>query len=175
MSLNFPVITVTGNLTGDPELRFTPTGQSVANFSVASNPRIRDNATGEWVNGETVFTRVVCWRFLAENVAESLRRGDPVIVTGRLQEKAYEDREGNKRRQHEILADAVGVSLDNRIVRGIVKVTRDAPPDSPSDAPSDASDAPSDAPPDGPSDAPSDASNAPSDASSKRNGKTTGK
>lgn len=122
--INEPVITIGGNLTGDPELRFTSTGQACANFSVAANPRVRA-ASGEWEDGETVFYKVTAWRNLAENIAESLRRGDPVIVIGRIRANVWEDRDGNKRRDNVVTADSVSVPLDRHRVR-LVKVTREA-------------------------------------------------
>ena len=91
------VITVVGNLTADPELRFTPSGAAVANFTVASTPRTFDRQSNEWKDGETLFMRCSIWREAAENVAESLTRGSRVIVTGRLKQRSYQDREGNQR------------------------------------------------------------------------------
>ena len=90
-------ITVVGNLTDDPELRFTPSGAAVANFTVASTPRILDKATNEWKDGDALFLRCSIWRQAAENVAESLQRGARVIVTGRLKQRSYETKEGEKR------------------------------------------------------------------------------
>jgi single-strand DNA-binding protein len=118
-----PVITISGNLTADPELRYTPAGTAAATFNVASNPRVRDS-TGNWADGEPVFYRVTTWRDAAENVAESLRRGDPVLVVGRIRANVWEDREGNKRRDNVITADSVAVPLDRHRVR-LVKVTRE--------------------------------------------------
>jgi single-strand DNA-binding protein len=106
-------ITVAGNLVADPELRFTPTGQPVATFRVASTPRIRDNASGEWKDGDSLFLTCNVWRQAAENVAESLQRGMRVIVTGRLKQRSYETREGEKRTVYEVEADDVGPSLRN--------------------------------------------------------------
>lgn len=91
------VITVIGNLTADPELRFTPAGAAVANFTVASTPRTFDRQTNEWKDGEALFLRCNIWREAAENVAESLTRGSRVIVSGRLKQRSYETREGEKR------------------------------------------------------------------------------
>ena len=91
------VITVVGNLTADPELRFTPSGAAVANFTVASTPRTFDRQSNEWKDGETLFMRCSVWRDAAENVAESLQRGTRVIVTGRLKSRSYETKEGEKR------------------------------------------------------------------------------
>ncbi len=90
-------ITIVGNLVGDPELRYTPTGQAVATFRVASTPRFRDNTTGEWKDGDSLFLTCNVWRQAAENVAESLQRGMRVIVNGRLRQRSYETREGEKR------------------------------------------------------------------------------
>src|ERR1700754_2291458 len=105
------VITVIGNLTADPELRFTPSGAAVANFTVASTPRMFDRATNEWKDGEALFLRCSIWRQAAENVAESLTRGSRVIVSGRLQQRSYETREGEKRTVIEMQVDEVGPSL----------------------------------------------------------------
>jgi single-strand DNA-binding protein len=106
-------ITVVGNLVADPELRFTPSGQPVATFRVASTPRIRDNATGEWKDGDSLFLSCNVWRQAAENVAESLQRGMRVIVTGRLRQRNYETKEGEKRTVYEVEVDDVGPSLRN--------------------------------------------------------------
>ncbi|MGH3297817.1 MAG: single-stranded DNA-binding protein, partial [Trebonia sp.] len=95
-------ITVVGNLVADPELRFTPSGQPVATFRVASTPRLRDNATGEWKDGDSLFLSCNVWRQAAENVAESLQRGMRVIVTGRLRQRNYETKEGEKRTVYEV-------------------------------------------------------------------------
>ncbi len=91
------VITIIGNLTADPELRFTPSGAAVANFTVASTPRMFDRQSNEWKDGETLFMRCSVWRDAAENVAESLQRGMRVIVAGRLKSRSYETKEGEKR------------------------------------------------------------------------------
>ena len=106
-------ITVVGNLVADPELRFTASGQPVATFRVASTPRIRDNATNEWKDGDSLFLTCNVWRQAAENVAESLQRGMRVIVTGRLKQRSYETREGEKRTVYEVEVDDVGPSLRN--------------------------------------------------------------
>ena len=106
-------ITVVGNLVADPELRFTPSGQPVATFRVASTPRMRDNATGEWKDGDSLFLSCNVWRQAAENVAESLQRGMRVIVTGRLKQRNYETKEGEKRTVYEVEVDDVGPSLRN--------------------------------------------------------------
>jgi single-strand DNA-binding protein len=105
------VITVVGNLTGDPELRFTPSGAAVANFTVASTPRTFDKQSNEWKDGDTLFMRCSIWREAAESVAESLTKGNRVIVTGRLIQRSYETREGEKRTVVELQVDEVGPSL----------------------------------------------------------------
>src|ERR1700704_3574041 len=104
-------ITVIGNLTDDPELRFPPSGAAVANFRVASTPRILDRTTNEWKDGEPLFLACNIWRQAAENVAESLQRGARVIVTGRLRQRSYETREGEKRTVMELEVDEIGPSL----------------------------------------------------------------
>jgi single-strand DNA-binding protein len=105
------VITVIGNLTADPELRFTPSGAAVANFTVASTPRTFDRQSGEWKDGEALFLRCNIWRQAAENTAESLTRGMRVIVSGRLRQRSFETREGEKRTVMEMEVDEVGPSL----------------------------------------------------------------
>jgi single-strand DNA-binding protein len=104
-------ITVVGNLTGDPELRFTPSGAAVANFTVASTPRTFDRQSNEWKDGETLFLRCSVWREAAESVAESLTKGTRIIVTGRLVSRSYQDREGQNRTVFEVQVDEVGPSL----------------------------------------------------------------
>ena len=104
-------ITIAGNLVDDPELRFTPAGQPVARFRVASTPRFRDNATGEWKDGDSLFLTCNVWRQAAENVAESLTRGTRVIVSGRLKQRSFETREGEKRTVVEVEVDEIGPSL----------------------------------------------------------------
>ena len=104
-------ITIIGNLVADPELRFTPSGQPVAQFRVASTPRI--NVNGEWKDGDALFLTCNVWRQAAENVAESLQRGMRVIVTGRLKQRQYETKEGEKRTVYEVEVDDVGPSLRN--------------------------------------------------------------
>ncbi|MDR7161791.1 single-stranded DNA-binding protein [Arthrobacter sp. BE255] len=104
-------ITVIGNLTNDPELRFTPSGSAVANFTVASTPRTFDRQSNEWKDGETLFLRASVWREAAENVAESLTKGMRVIVTGRLKSRSYETKEGEKRTVIELEVDEIGPSL----------------------------------------------------------------
>ena len=105
------VITVIGNITGDPELRFTPSGAAVANFTVASTPRAFDRQSNEWKDGETLFMRCSVWRDAAENVAESIQRGTRVIVSGRLKSRSYETKEGEKRTVVELDVEEVGPSL----------------------------------------------------------------
>ena len=105
-------ITIIGNLTSDPELRFTPSGSAVANFSVASTPRTFDKNSNEWVDGETLFLRASVWREAAENVAESLTKGMRVIVTGRLKSRSYEDKKTQEKRTViELEVDEIGPSL----------------------------------------------------------------
>ncbi|MBD8062028.1 single-stranded DNA-binding protein [Oceanitalea stevensii] len=105
------VITVVGNLTADPELRFTPSGAAVASFTVASTPRTFDRQSNEWKDGETLFMRCSVWREAAENVAESLAKGNRVIVQGRLVQRSFETREGEKRTVVEMQVDEVAPSL----------------------------------------------------------------
>jgi single-strand DNA-binding protein len=116
-------ITIAGNLVEDPELRFTPAGQPVARFRVASTPRFRDNATGEWKDGDSLFLTCNVWRQAAENVAESLTRGMRVIVSGRLRQRSYETKEGEKRTVYEVEVDEVGPSLRNASAK-VNKVAR---------------------------------------------------
>jgi single-strand DNA-binding protein len=105
------VVTIVGNITQDPELRFTPSGAAVASFTVASSTRVLDKQTNEWKDGDTLFMRCSVWRQYAENVAESLQRGMRVIVTGRLKQRSYETREGEKRTVVEMEVDDVGPAL----------------------------------------------------------------
>jgi single-strand DNA-binding protein len=105
------IITVVGNLTADPELRFTPSGAAVANFTVASTPRTFDRQSNEWKDGEALFLRCNIWRQAAEHVAESLTRGTRVIVSGRLKQRSFETREGEKRTVIELEVDEIGPSL----------------------------------------------------------------
>lgn len=105
------VITVVGNLTDDPELRFTPSGAAVAKFRIASTPRTLDRQSGEWKDGEPLFLACNIWRDAAEHVAESLQRGARVIVQGRLRQRSYETREGEKRTVYELEVDEIGPSL----------------------------------------------------------------
>jgi single-strand DNA-binding protein len=117
------VITVVGNVTDDPELRFTPGGAAVANFTVASTPRTFDRQTNEWKDGDTLFLRCSVWRQAAENVAESLHRGTRVVVQGRLKQRSYETREGEKRTVVELEVDEVGPSLRFATAK-VAKTTR---------------------------------------------------
>lgn len=105
------IITVVGNITADPELRFTPNGAAVANFTVASTPRTFDRQAQEFKDGETMFLRCNAWREMAENVAESLQRGSRVIVQGRLKSRTFETKEGERRTVFELDVDEVGPSL----------------------------------------------------------------
>jgi single-strand DNA-binding protein len=109
--MNETTVTVVGNLTDDPELRFTPSGAAVAKFRIASARRFLDRASGEWKDGDPLFLSCTVWRQAAENVAESLRRGARVIVSGRLRQRSYETREGEKRTVIELEVDEVGPSL----------------------------------------------------------------
>lgn len=124
MAIGDTTITIVGNLTADPDLRFTPSGAAVANFTVASTPRIYDRQSGEWKDGDALFLRCNIWREAAENVAESLTRGSRVIVTGRLRQRSFETREGEKRTVYEVEVDEIGPSLRyatakiNKISRG---------------------------------------------------------
>jgi single-strand DNA-binding protein len=104
-------LTVVGNLTSDPELRFTPGGHAVANFTVAATPRTFNRQTNEWEDGETLFLRANLWRDAAENLAESLTKGSRVIVVGRLKSRSYETKEGEKRTVIELEVDEIGPSL----------------------------------------------------------------
>jgi single-strand DNA-binding protein len=109
--MNETTFTITGNLTSDPELRFTPSGTAVANLTVAATPRRFDKASGGWVDGEALFLRCTVWRQAAENVAESLTRGARVVVIGRLRSSTVETREGDKRTTLELDVEDIGASL----------------------------------------------------------------
>ena len=120
-------ITIVGNLTDDPELRFTPSGAAVANFRIASTPRILDRQSGEWRDGDPLFLACNIWRDAAENVADTLKRGTRVIVTGRLRQRSYETKEGEKRTVYELEVDEIGPSL--RYARAkVMKLSRTAEP-----------------------------------------------
>jgi single-strand DNA-binding protein len=116
-------ITLIGNLTDDPELRYTPNGAAVANFTVASTPRFMDKATNEWKDGDTLFLRCSIWKQAAENTAESLTRGTRVILSGRLKQRSYETKEGEKRTVYEVEVDEIGPSLRNATAK-VNKTTR---------------------------------------------------
>ena len=120
MAAGDTTITMIGNLVDDPELRFTPSGAAVAKFRVASTPRYLDKATNEWKDGESLFLQCQIWRQAAENVAESLTKGMRVILSGRLKQRSYETKEGEKRTVFEVEVDEVGQSLRN----ATAKVTR---------------------------------------------------
>jgi single-strand DNA-binding protein len=105
------IITVVGNLTADPELRYTQGGLAVANFTIASTPRTFDRQANEWKDGEALFLRASCWRDFAEHVAGSLTKGSRVVATGRLRQRSYDDRDGNKRTAIELEVDEIGPSL----------------------------------------------------------------
>ena len=116
-------VTVVGNLTNDPELRFTPSGAAVASFTVASSTRVLDKQTNEWKDGDTLFMRCSVWRQYAENVAESLQRGMRVIATGRLKQRSYETKEGEKRTVVEMEVDDIGPALRFATAK-VAKVSR---------------------------------------------------
>jgi len=116
-------LTIVGNLTADPELRFTPTGHAVADFTVASTPRNYDRQAGQWRDGEPLFLRCTAWRQLAEHAAESLTRGTRVIVTGRLRQRSFELTEGGTRTVTELDVDELGPSLRYSTTR-VTKTTR---------------------------------------------------
>jgi single-strand DNA-binding protein len=116
-------LTIVGNITNDPELRFTPSGAAVASFTVASNSRYLDKTTNEWKDGEPVFMRCSVWRQYAENVAESLTRGTRVIVTGRLKQRSYDNRDGQKVTVLEMEVDDVGPALRTATAK-VTKVAR---------------------------------------------------
>jgi single-strand DNA-binding protein len=127
--MNETTCTLTGNLTADPELRFIPSGAAVANFTVAATSRTFDKTTNQWRDGEALFLRCTLWRQPAENLAESLRRGDRVIVTGRLRQRSFETREGDKRTTIELDVDEIGASLKFTILKLTTtdRVTAQAP------------------------------------------------
>jgi single-strand DNA-binding protein len=123
MAAGDTVITLVGNLVDDPELRFTPSGAAVAKFRIASTPRFLDKQTNEWKDGESLFLSCNVWRQAAENVAESLQRGMRVIVQGRLKQRSYETKEGEKRTVYEVEVDEVGPSLKSATAK-VVKTQR---------------------------------------------------
>ena len=134
-------LTIVGNLTGDPELRFTPSGAAVANFTVASTPRTFDRQANEFKDGDPLFLRCSVWREAAENVAESLTKGARVIVTGRLVQRSYETDKGEKRTVYEVQVDEIGPSLKyasakvTKAVRGAAPAPQQAPAVDPWDTP----------------------------------------
>jgi single-strand DNA-binding protein len=122
-TMNDTTITIIGNLVDNPELRFTPAGQPVAQFRIASTPRYRDNATGEWKDGDSLFLTCVAWRQLAEHIAESFEKGMRAIVAGRLRQRSYETKEGEKRTVYELQVDEAGPAL-SRATAKVTKVSR---------------------------------------------------
>ena len=128
MAAGDTAITIAGNLVDDPELRFTPAGQPVAKFRIASTPRYLDKNTNEWKDGDSLFLTCNVWRQAAENVAESLTRGTRVIVSGRLRQRSYETKEGEKRTVYEVEVDDVGPSLRNASAK-VNRVARSGSPD----------------------------------------------
>ena len=127
MSSGDTILTLTGNLAGDPELRFTATGTAVVAFTVAASRRVYDQATGQWQDGDTLFLRCSAWRELADHAAESLTKGTRVIVTGRLKQRTYETTEGEKRTVFEVEVDDVGPSLKWATAK-IARTSRDKVP-----------------------------------------------
>lgn len=123
MAAGDTVITIVGNLVDDPQLRFTPSGAAVANFRIASTPRFMDKNTNEWKDGESLFLTCNVWRQAAENVAESLQRGMRVMVQGRLKQRSYETKEGEKRTVYEVEVDDVGPSLKSATAK-VMKTQR---------------------------------------------------
>jgi single-strand DNA-binding protein len=127
MSIGDTTLTAVGNLTADPELRYTPTGNAVAAFTVAATRRVLDRDTGQWKDADTLFLRCSAWRQLGEHLAECLTRGSRVIVTGRLRQREYETSEGEKRTVYELDVDDAGPSLRYATAR-VTKATRDRVP-----------------------------------------------
>ena len=121
--MNETQITIIGNLVDNPEMRFTPSGVAVASFRVASTPRYRDSKSGDWKDGDTLFLTCQAWRLVAENVAESLERGMRAIVVGRLRQRSYETKEGEKRTVYELQVDEAGPAL-SRATAKVTKVSR---------------------------------------------------
>ncbi len=122
--MNETTITITGNLVDAPELRYTPAGQAVASFRVASTPRYQDRDSGGWRDGDTLFLTCNAWRTLAENAAESLGKGSRVIVTGRLRQRSYETTDGARRTTYEVTADDIAPSLRTATAK-ITRASRD--------------------------------------------------
>ncbi|WIX76348.1 single-stranded DNA-binding protein [Amycolatopsis carbonis] len=135
------VVTIVGNLTSDPELRFTPSGAAVANFTVASTPRTFDRTSGEWKDGEALFLRCALWRQPAENAAESLTRGARVIVQGRLTQRSYDTKEGERRTVVELQVEEIGPSLRYATAK-VNRANRSGPPAGDSPGSSASSDSP---------------------------------
>ena len=115
--MNDTTLTVVGNLTADPEIRYTQNGLAVANFTLASPPRTFDRHGNDWKDGEALFLRASCWRQLAENVAAELTKGQRVIATGRLKQRSYETKEGEKRTAIELEVDEIGAAVRHTVVR----------------------------------------------------------
>ena len=132
MSAGDTTVTITGNLTADPELRYTGTGTAVAAFTVAASRRVYDQGSGQWKDGDTLFLRCSAWRDLADHAAETLTKGMRVIVTGRLRQRQYETPDGDKRTVYEVEADDVGPSLKWATAK-IAKTSRDKAPSYPAD------------------------------------------
>jgi single-strand DNA-binding protein len=122
--MNEPVTTITGNLTADPDLKFTPAGQAAASFTIAATPRYRDTSTGEWKDGETWFVRCTAWRDLGSNIAECLTKGAAVVATGRLRSRSWEADDGTRRTVIEMTVDDLGPSL-RRAIAKVTKATRE--------------------------------------------------
>lgn len=124
--MNDTILNITGNLTADPEIRYTPQGAAVVSFTVASTPRAYNKQTNEWEDGDTLYMRCSAWRQLAENVAESLTKGSRVMVEGKLKQRSYETKEGEKRTVIEVEATEVAASLRNATCK-VARVERTAP------------------------------------------------
>lgn len=129
-----PSITISGNIGSDPEMHYSPRGTATLTFSVGSTPRTKAPDSDQWIDGTTLWVRVVCFKTDAENAAATLERGQRVVVTGRLQQDDWQDKEGNKRTTMKLLADEVGVSLKWATAK-VNKVTRDSPRDTPARRP----------------------------------------
>ena len=138
---NETITTIVGNLTADPELRFTPNGVAVANFTVASTPRTFDRQSGEWRDGDALFLRCTAWRDPAEHIAESLTRGDRVVVQGRLRQRSFETRDGDKRTVIELDVDEIGPSLRYATVK-VTKASRGGAESSGADSPGESNEQP---------------------------------
>jgi single-strand DNA-binding protein len=121
--MNETTITIIGNLVNEPELKFTPNGVAVATFRIASTPRYRDNSTGEWKDGDSLFLTCQAWRKLGEHIAESLEKGMRAIVVGRLRQRSYETKEGEKRTVYELQVDEAGPALAKATAK-VTKVSR---------------------------------------------------